>query len=101
MGVALAQATFTKGQMPVYSNVSATPGANWSNLLEEQLKSPVRWTETVQNMTKDGFDTYIECGHGSVLTGLLKRTAPDALGLAASDPASVRAAIEAVKERRT
>jgi [acyl-carrier-protein] S-malonyltransferase len=101
MGVALAQAAFSEGHIPVYSNVTATPGANWSKLLEEQLRSPVRWTETVQNMTKDGFDTFIECGHGSVLTGLLKRTAPDALGQAASDPASVRAALEAVRERRT
>ena len=100
MGIALAQATFMEGHIPVYSNVTATPGANWSNLLEEQLKSPVRWRETVQCMATDGFDAFIECGHGSVLTGLLKRTVPEAVGIAASDPANVRSAIEAVKERR-
>jgi [acyl-carrier-protein] S-malonyltransferase len=99
MGDSLARAKFADGQVPVYSNVTAVPGADWPNLLEEQLKSPVRWRETLQNMARDGFDAFIECGHGSVLTGLLKRIAPEAVGIAASDPASVQVAIEAVKER--
>ena len=100
MATALAKATFAKGSIPVYSNVTAKPGESWTDLLVEQLKSPVRWTESVRNMVSDGFDTFLECGHGSVLTGLLRRIAPDAAGIAVSDPASLAAALESLKERR-
>ncbi len=96
----LAGATFHTSAVKVYSNVTSEPGGDWSNLLEEQLRSSVRWTESVQHMVRDGFDTFLECGHGSVLTGLLKRIAPEATGLAVSDPASVTAALDAVKERQ-
>ena len=99
MGKALAGAKFAKGAVPVYSNVTAKPGEDWPDLLEKQLKSPVRWTETVQNMAADGIDAFIECGHGSVLCGLIRRTAPDALTMAVNDPESAVAAVDAIKER--
>jgi [acyl-carrier-protein] S-malonyltransferase len=101
MGEALKRAKFNIGAIPVYSNVTATPGGDWPDLLEEQLKSPVRWTETVQNMVSDGARTFIECGHGSVLGGLIRRIAPEAQTLAVNDPASAHAAVEAIKERQS
>lgn len=97
----LANASIGEAAFPVYSNVTSEPGSGWSNLLEEQLRSPVRWAETVQHMTRDGVTTFIECGHGAVLTGLLKRIAPDCTGLTVSDPAQVQAAIDAVKEKNS
>ncbi len=101
MGEALKEANFHKGAIPVYCNVTAQPGEGWPNLLEEQLKSPVRWTESVQNMAADGFDTFIECGHGAVLSGLIKRISPESKTLAVNDPASAHAAVEAIKEKQS
>lgn len=100
MGETLRIAAFDPGKVPVYSNVTAKPGSDWPRLLEEQLKSPVRWTETIQNMVADGFDTFIECGHGSVLSGLIKRIAPEATTLNVTDVESAQAAGEALKEKR-
>jgi [acyl-carrier-protein] S-malonyltransferase len=99
MGETLRLAPFAPGAIPVYSNVTAQPGSDWPKLLEEQLKSPVRWTETVTNMVKDGFDVLLECGHGSVLSGLSKRTAPGVTAMSLNDPEGVRSALEAIKEK--
>ncbi|MDR1102910.1 MAG: [acyl-carrier-protein] S-malonyltransferase, partial [Tannerella sp.] len=38
-----------------------------------QLTSPVRWTQSVQNMIADGADLFIELGPGNVLQGLIKK----------------------------
>jgi len=47
-------------------------------LLIDQVKSPVRWQRTIENMVDAGFDTFIEAGPGKTLCGLIKRTAPAA-----------------------
>lgn len=61
---------------PVYQNVDALPHTDpmeiKDNLLK-QLTSPVRWTQSVQNMIADGMDDFVECGPGEVLAGLIKR----------------------------
>ena len=63
---------------PVYQNVSALPTTDPAvikdNLLR-QLTSPVRWTQTVQNMLQDGAERFVELGPGTVLQGLVKRIA--------------------------
>ncbi|MCW8877379.1 MAG: ACP S-malonyltransferase [Kangiellaceae bacterium] len=41
--------------------------------LVRQLYSPVRWTETVQYLAKNGVTKLVECGPGNVLSGLAKR----------------------------
>ena len=65
---------------PVYQNVTALPSTDpeviKDNLLR-QLTSPVRWTQTVQNMVADGADSFLEIGPGTVLQGLVKRIAPE------------------------
>jgi [acyl-carrier-protein] S-malonyltransferase len=101
MSKRLAESTIRSAGFPVYSNVTSEPADDWSNLLEEQLRSPVRWTETVQHMVRDGVTTFIECGHGAVLTGLLKRIAPEITGLTVSDPTQAQAAVDAVKEKNS
>jgi len=76
MGEALRAATFHPGRCPVYSNVLASPVVDptvWPDLLERQLSSPVRWTESVQRMIEDGVDRFVELGGGSVLCGLIGR----------------------------
>ena len=67
---------------PIYQNVSALPTTDpvviKENLLK-QLTSPVRWTQSVQNMMADGAAKFVELGPGTVLQGLVKRIAgPDA-----------------------
>ncbi len=64
---------------PIYQNVNAQPSMDVSEIkrnLIAQLTSPVRWTQTVQNMVKDGGTLFIECGPGKVLQGLVKKVAP-------------------------
>ena len=47
------------------------------NNLIAQLTSPVRWTQSVQNMIADGADHFIELGPGSVLQNLVKKINPN------------------------
>ena len=69
---------FHKPACPVYQNVSAKaetePETIKANLLA-QLTSPVRWTQSVKNMVADGAGYFMEIGPGTVLQGLVKRTA--------------------------
>jgi [acyl-carrier-protein] S-malonyltransferase len=67
-------------RFPVYANVTAKPVIKKDeikNLLHQQVTSPVRWEETIQNMITDGFDEFYEIGPGKVLQGLVKRINPD------------------------
>ena len=64
----------------VYANVTAQPVRDKNEikkLLFEQVTSPVRWEETINNMIADGFDEFYEIGPGKVLQGLVKRINPD------------------------
>lgn len=61
---------------PVYQNVSALPASRSDEVkknLVAQLISPVRWTQTIQNMINDGATSFMEIGPGNVLQGLVKR----------------------------
>ncbi|WP_337865066.1 ACP S-malonyltransferase [Ignavibacterium sp.] len=77
---ALSTTNFYDARFPVYTNVTANPVFNKNEikkLLYEQLTSPVRWEETIQNMINDGIDEFYEIGPGKVLQGLVKRINPD------------------------
>ena len=66
---------------PVYQNVNGLPSTNVSEIkknLISQLTAPVRWTQSVQNMTKDGATIFIESGPGKVLQGLVKKISSQA-----------------------
>ncbi|MCR5395710.1 MAG: ACP S-malonyltransferase [Bacteroidales bacterium] len=59
---------------PIYQNVDAqahTDAAEIKANLVAQLTSPVRWTKSVQNMIAAGATTFVECGPGAVLQGLI------------------------------
>lgn len=73
---AIAGTNFNKPICPVYQNVDAQPATDADAIrqnLISQLTAPVRWTQTVQNMYADGARTFIECGPGKVLQGLVKK----------------------------
>lgn len=61
---------------PIYQNVDALPTDDPAVIKENlivQLTAPVRWTQTVQNMLKDGATSFTEVGPGRVLQGLVKK----------------------------
>ena len=76
---AIENTTFHEPICPVYQNVNAQPSTDTNairNNLIAQLTAPVRWTQSVQQMTKDGATVFIECGPGKVLQGLVKKISP-------------------------
>lgn len=72
---------FNKPVCPVYQNVNASPVSDPETIkknLVAQLTAPVRWTQTVKNMVKDGASDFVEVGPGKVLQGLIKKVEPAA-----------------------
>lgn len=91
---ALATTTILAPRVPVVANVTARPIADPEEirrLLVEQVTGTVRWRECVAFIAEQGVTKFIECGAGKVLTGLLKRIAPDAAGTAVGAPADLEA----------
>jgi [acyl-carrier-protein] S-malonyltransferase len=65
--------------IPVVGNVHASPLLSADELrtdIKAQMQSRVRWTESVQLMTGNGINSFVEAGSGEVLLGLVKRIAP-------------------------
>lgn len=61
---------------PIYQNVSTTGVSSIETIkknLIAQLTAPVKWTQSIQQMVSDGATTFIECGPGKVLQGLVKK----------------------------
>jgi [acyl-carrier-protein] S-malonyltransferase len=74
----LAGLGFSDLAVPLYNNVDAIPvqrGDPVRDGLVRQMDSPVRWVELVERMVADGFDTFVEVGPGSVISGLVRRIA--------------------------
>lgn len=73
---AIQSTNFNKPICPIYQNVNASPATDVNaikNNLIAQLTAPVKWTQSVQNMVKDGATIFVECGPGKVLQGLVKK----------------------------
>lgn len=73
---AIKATSFNAPTCPIYQNVNAMPQTDpevIKNNLILQLTSPVRWTQSVNNMIADGATEFIECGPGAVLQGLIKK----------------------------
>jgi [acyl-carrier-protein] S-malonyltransferase len=95
LDAALAAAPFADGVTPVVTNVDAAPhraAADWPGLLSAQLCSPVRWREGILGLQDLGVTRIIELGPGGVLSGMVKRTAPDIERLSLATPEDVAAA---------
>ena len=73
---AIRETPFNEPVCPVYQNVTALASADADVIRKNlvlQLASPVRWTQTVKNMIKDGATSFTEVGPGKVLQGLIKK----------------------------
>lgn len=78
---AIAETEFFKGKCPIYQNVSARAESDLGTIrlnLIAQLTAPVRWTQSILQMTTDGAGDFIEIGPGKVLQGLVRKISPDA-----------------------
>ena len=78
--------------VPLYNNVDAKPVTAADAVrdgLVRQIDAPVRWVEIVERMVADGFDTFVEVGPGSVLSGLVKRIARGATLVQVGTPEQV------------
>ncbi len=76
LAAAIEQTRFGTPSCPIYQNVNALPSTDTSAIkknLIAQLTAPVRWTQSIQNMSGDGATQFIECGPGKVLQGLVKK----------------------------
>lgn len=83
---AINETNFNQPVCPVYQNVTAravsNPGEIKKNLIA-QLTAPVRWTQTVEQMLKDGATHFTEVGPGKVLQGLIKKVNKEVEALSA------------------
>ena len=76
LATAIGETNFNSPVCPVYQNVSAAPQTEPSEIksqLISQLTAPVRWTQSVTNMIKDGAEEFTEVGPGKVLQGLVAK----------------------------
>ncbi len=94
MAAALAGTTIHAPKIPIVANVVAsavTDPAEIRDLLIRQVTGTVRWRECVSYMAAHDVDRFVELGAGKVLTGLLKRIAGGASGVAIGAPTDVEA----------
>jgi [acyl-carrier-protein] S-malonyltransferase len=94
----LSQIALTQLSVPVISNAEAEPNLSVARvvpLLIEQVSRPVRWTESVQQMEKEGVRTVLELGPGRVLGGLVRRISKNIRTLNVEDARSLEQALAA------
>lgn len=101
MAEALMNVTMNAPSVPLIANVVAGPISDPAEIrkrLVEQVTGTVRWRECVGFMAASGVKLFCEVGTGKVLTGLLKKNAPEAQGLALGTPDDIAAASAILKQ---
>jgi [acyl-carrier-protein] S-malonyltransferase len=76
LAAAIEATIFATPGCPIYQNVSTSATINAVEIqknLIAQLTAPVKWTQSIQNMIKDGGSHFIEIGPGNVLQGLMRK----------------------------
>jgi [acyl-carrier-protein] S-malonyltransferase len=95
----LAKVDMRAPSIPILHNVdvasAAAPDAI-RHALARQAASPVRWADTMRAFAADGITHIVECGPGTVLTGLAKRTVPELAVHATNDGDALAAALAAI-----
>lgn len=99
MAEALAKVTINKPGAPLVSNVLASAITDPDEIrrrLIEQVTGTVRWRESIAYMAGQGVTHFLEIGAGKVLSGLVKRIADGAVGVAVGGPNDIAAAKDAL-----
>lgn len=97
----LEQISFQPGDIPVYANVTAKPMKDESEirrLLKQQMYSPVRFSESIEQIIKKGTRVFVEVGHGRVLSGLVRKIDRKVKVFSVHDIASMKKFIHWYKE---
>ena len=79
LAAAIQETVFKVAKCPIYQNFTSTAVRDSEEIkknLISQLTAPVKWTQSVQNMIKDGANHFTEVGPGRVLQGLVKKINP-------------------------
>lgn len=96
----LAEIELRVPEIPVIANIDVevhdTPDGI-RKALARQAAGAVQWVRTIERMKAAGITDIVECGPGKVLTGLLRRTAPEINGHNIFDAASLAAVLEKLK----
>lgn len=90
---------FKNPTIRVYSNLlgrELTDFSDMPSLLKEHMISAVHFTDELNSMSNDGFDTFIELGPNKVLSGLVKKTLKGAVVLNIEDVASLESTCQAL-----
>ncbi|MBR1220506.1 ACP S-malonyltransferase [Bradyrhizobium sp. U87765 SZCCT0131] len=99
MAEALSSVSIQTPVVPLVANVLASAIADPEEIrrrLVEQVTGTVRWRESVTFMAGQGVKLFVEIGAGKVLSGLVKRIADGAVGMAVGAPGDVAAAKDAI-----
>ena len=90
---------FRDPSVPLVNNADAQPvrsAASCRDGLVRQVSAPVRWEESVQELVRQGVDTFVEVGPGQVLAGLVKKIDKGVRVLGVEDPESLDATVAAL-----
>src|SRR6202171_1213573 len=104
MAAALAKVTMKPPAVPLVANVLARPVTDPQEIrrrLIEQVTGTVRWRESVAYMASHGVVRFFEIGAGRVLSGLVKRIADGAVGIAVGGPNDIASAKDALVAAQT
>jgi len=93
--------SFAAPGIPAYANLTGglypEDPAEYAGILAAQIKNPVRWVDEVRAMIADGVDTFVECGPGKTLCGLIKKIDKTVTALQVENEETLRAAVEAIR----
>lgn len=93
----LAKLEYGAFEFPIFHNVDAAASSDTSLVaakLTQQVSSPVRWLQTIENMRANGVEKFIEIGPGKVLTGLVRQIDKEAVYANIENTDSLRNTLE-------
>lgn len=102
LAAAFAGFSWHRADPPLVSNVTARPVSDSDELrvlLARQVAAPVEWVAVVETMVAAGIDTFVECGAGAALVGMIRRIAPSVAVHSVVDAASLAETVHALPAR--
>ncbi|MHB8124212.1 MAG: ACP S-malonyltransferase [Desulfitobacteriaceae bacterium] len=99
----LQEVEWSRPRCPVVANIDAREVEDSQRTIEtlvDQVSGAVLWEQSIDYFIAQGVDTFVECGPGKVLSGLIKKIAPEATLLQVGDLVSLEKSLAYLKESR-